>query len=161
MSHGNTGRRVAFIIGLIAALIIIHGVFSPWFHWEKSIAYFSPISLGQASGWDLATSDVSFGGSDITQERSIMPLLALGGGILSVLSAVGGLFTANRFLGITLALGGILTLVGLGASMSGEIAHYHVFEGYNEYIKNGTGLIECGIAAFITIFTGIFAIRRF
>ena len=106
MSGSNTGRRIAFIIGLLAAMVIIIGVFSPWFHWEKSIAYFSPISLGQASGWDLATGDISFGSSDIARKRSIMPLLALGGGILSVLSAAVGLFAANRFLGIPLAMGG-------------------------------------------------------
>jgi len=45
--------------------------------------------------------------------------------------------------------------------MSGTTAHYHVFEGYNEYVKNGIGLIECGIAALVKIFTGSFAIRRF
>ena len=147
-------RIVFSILGIIASIVIIAAVFMPWLTvhvgdepWRRHV--------GDASGWEITQGDIYFQREGLTQERNPLPLVAFVGGIIGGIFCLGCLLLASRPLAIPVLFGGLAALAG-GIWAFGDIfeAHYHIFDGVNEYMTVGQGAYVCMGAGLALLFVG-------
>jgi hypothetical protein len=119
-------RKNLAIVGLIGAILMLVGVFTPWTSASGSgemmgISYSVSVS---ASGWNITQGEVSMtgevAGMSVTEtvpvgESANYPYIALAGGVLALVGALGVLASpGKRILLAILVIGGLLAIIGAG-----------------------------------------------
>lgn len=141
-------KKIAGIIGLIGAILVIVGLFLAWVSASGSI-------LGTSFSFDVAGYNLAIGSITIMGVTASIPvqsyaILALVGGIIALIGAI-GLLVGKRIIGFLLPIGGILAIAGAGwgfADVSNAIAGAGVT---GATVSVGYGIYVCIVGGILAL----------
>lgn len=126
-------KKTAAIIGLIGGIIAAVGVFLSWGSASVTVPGFGTLG-GSWTGWDIATAAVN---------SQSYPYIALAGGVIALIGALGVLGIKSKAIGYLLPLGGIIAIIGAGwgfADISGTTG-----------VSVGYGIIVCIVGGILAL----------
>lgn len=98
-------------LGLIGGIIALIGVFTSWV--SMSASGMGVTVSADITGWEIAQGEATVMGTTVSIESQTYPYVALAGGILALIGAIGVLASpGTKGLVALLVLGGMLALVG-------------------------------------------------
>lgn len=149
------------VIGLIGGILAIAGVFTAWATMDMSGTLMGEtISVSvSVSGMDMARGEMTVMGTTQSVPSESYPYIALAGGILALIGALGVLASPGlRKLGILLAIGGILAIVGAGWGFSDIETGTISVIGLTASVGYGYGLYLCLIGGILGL-VGVLGLR--